>query len=279
MAIHQDDHGDFGGLHRNLLATGAAMGRRAAASRREVRRGGRRDAADWLRGATPTSPSATATDTRRRPPHRTAPPTCSSTCSRIPEETPAPILLTARTGQRAQHQRRGAQRHPLQLRRIERHRRRRPADGRPDDRFVVDVRAAGRTRGLSVALRPARPLLALLLRGHQPELPAWRSGGRRQRPGDVHLHFSRLLFGPLAAHSLRGVPEPPAATSVGNKVATSQIALPKDACDASTRRRATSRASVIWRRSRWRATLCSATARRSNSPPQSAALPAATRRR
>ena len=28
MAIHHDDHDDFGGLHRDLLATGAEIGRR-----------------------------------------------------------------------------------------------------------------------------------------------------------------------------------------------------------------------------------------------------------
>ena len=59
------------------------------------------------------------------------------------------------------------------------------------------------------------------------ELPPRRAGDRRRRAGDVHQHLPGVLLGALAAHPLRGVPEPgrgdrAAATSI----ATSQLALP-----------------------------------------------------
>ena len=40
---------------------------------------------------------------------------------------------------------------------------------------------------------------------HQPELPARRPGGRRERPRHVPVDLSRLLCRTLAAHSLRGL--------------------------------------------------------------------------
>ena len=43
--------------------------------------------------------------------------------------------------------------------------------------------------------------------------------------------FPACYSGPLAAHPLRGLPSLEAATDEANKIATSQIALPKDVCD------------------------------------------------
>ncbi len=83
-----------------------------------------------------------------------------------------------------------------------------PVDARPDDRLLVDVRAAGRTGRVPLALRPAGTLLAVLVWCHEPELPARRAGGRRQRRRDVHDDLPGLLCGPLAAHPLRGVSKP-----------------------------------------------------------------------
>ena len=54
----------------------------------------------------------------------------------------------------AQRERRRSQRHPIELRRPERHGRRRAAHDRADDRVGLDVRAAGRTRRVPLALRP-----------------------------------------------------------------------------------------------------------------------------
>ena len=60
---HHDDHDDFGGLHRDLLATGAVIGRR-----RWLRMAARLGSAVGTiqligcSGDTPTSPSATTAD-------------------------------------------------------------------------------------------------------------------------------------------------------------------------------------------------------------------------
>ena len=107
------------------------------------------------------------------------------------------------------------------------------------------LRAARRRRRLRLALRPRRQLLDVLRRRRRRELPARRAGDRRRRAGHVHQHLPGVLLGSLAAHPLRGVPEPGRqATSADNKVATSQLALPEDVCDVGLRHRAaTSRAS------------------------------------
>jgi protocatechuate 3,4-dioxygenase beta subunit len=90
-----DDHDDFGGLHRDLRATGAQIDRRG-----------------WLRmaaalsgalgavhltgcsGDSPTSPTATTPTppaTTTTPPTTTTTPPSTSTCSRVPEETAGPF--------------------------------------------------------------------------------------------------------------------------------------------------------------------------------------------
>ena len=110
--------------------------------------------------------------------------------------------------ERAERGGRRPRRHPLELRRAQRHGRRRAADGGADDRLGVDVRAARRTRRLHLALRPGGSLLALRLRPREPELPARRAAGGRERKGRVHHDLPRLLCRPLAAHPLRGLPQP-----------------------------------------------------------------------
>ena len=47
----------------------------------------------------------------------------------------------------------------------------------------------------------------------------------------VHQHLPRLLLGALAAHPLRGLPVVAAASDAGNRIATSQVALPQDICE------------------------------------------------
>ena len=70
-----------------------------------------------------------------------------------------------------------------------------------------------------MALRQGGTLLALLERRDEPELLARHPGDRREREGDVYvIHFE--VYPSLAA-----------STNVANKIATSQIALPKAACD------------------------------------------------
>ena len=88
------DHDDHGGLHRDLLATGAAIDRRGV-----LRLGARFGAvigALQLAGCgdTPTSPSATTTTaastTNTTAATTTSPVTSTSTCARVPQETEGP---------------------------------------------------------------------------------------------------------------------------------------------------------------------------------------------
>jgi protocatechuate 3,4-dioxygenase beta subunit len=86
-ALH-DDHDDFGGLHRDLLATGAAMDRRGLL-RLAARFGVAASALQLLGcgGSSPTSPSDTTTDTGTS----TSTGTGSGGCNtRIPQETAGP---------------------------------------------------------------------------------------------------------------------------------------------------------------------------------------------
>ena len=72
-------------------------------------------------------------------------------------------------------------------------------------------RTAPRSRRgrLRLALRPATATTRCTRRASaERELPARRPGGRRRRRRDVHEHLPGLLPGPLAAHPLRGLPEP-----------------------------------------------------------------------
>ena len=63
-------------------------------------------------------------------------------------------------------------------------------------------------RGVHVALRPGRAVLAVLPGRRRPELPAGSAGDGRQRRGHLHHDLPRVLLGPLAPHPLRGLPEP-----------------------------------------------------------------------
>ena len=54
--------------------------------------------------------------------------------------------------------------------------------------------AAGRRRGLHLALRPGRAVLPLLPGGHQRELPARGAGDRRQGQVTLHQHLPGLLL-------------------------------------------------------------------------------------
>ncbi|WP_372451953.1 intradiol ring-cleavage dioxygenase [Catellatospora tritici] len=97
----------------------------------------------------------------------------------------------------------------------------------------LSLRPAGRRGRVCLALRSRGPLLALLQRRHQPELPARHPGHQRVRHRHVHqrlpgcyagrwphIHFE--VFSSLAN----------ATTSNGPIVKTSQIALPKEVSQA-----------------------------------------------
>ena len=86
---HHDDHDDFGGLRRDLVATGAALNRRGI-----LRLGARFGAAFGALqlagcGSSPTAPTATTTAPPAVTTTTTTPPS-SATCARVPEETAGP---------------------------------------------------------------------------------------------------------------------------------------------------------------------------------------------
>ena len=84
MASHQD-HDDFGGLHRDLLATGAAMDRRGL-FRMAAQLGAGIGAFSLIGcGSATTAPSTTNN------PSTPTTPTTGGACSRVPEETAGPF--------------------------------------------------------------------------------------------------------------------------------------------------------------------------------------------
>lgn len=97
MSIHHDDHhDDYGGLYRDLRATGAAIDRRGV-----LRLGARFGAAVGALqlvgcGDSPTSPSATTTTSTTAT--TTTPASSTGTCSRIPSETEGPYPADGTNG-------------------------------------------------------------------------------------------------------------------------------------------------------------------------------------
>ena len=229
MLQHQlDDHADFGGLHRDLAATKTQLNRRGLirmAARLGLGVGGLQ-----LLGCdkdTPTSPSTTASTTTA-----TTTPLPSGTCSRVPQETAGPYPGDGSNGPSV-----------LGLSGVVRSDIRSSfgglsgsADGVPLTLVLTLVSAttceplAGRAVYVWHCDRPGRYSLYSagvtnqnFLRGVQQADANGRVTFQTIFPGCYagrwpHIHFE--VFPDLAA-----------AASVVDKVATSQIALPKDACD------------------------------------------------
>lgn len=100
MSEHHE-HDDFGGLHRDLRATGAVIDRRGLL-RLAATFGGAVGALQLIgcSSDTPTSPTTTPTPTTTAtstPPTATTP-TTGATCSRIPEETAGPFPANGSNG-------------------------------------------------------------------------------------------------------------------------------------------------------------------------------------
>ena len=134
---------------------------------------------------------------------------------------------------RAHPERRRPQGHPVELRVVV-GRRRRAFRSRSSlaHRGRRRLRAARRRGRLRLALRPGRQLLALLAGRGERELPARRPGRRRRRRRDVRRASSRPATRAAGRTSTsRSIPSLETATDEANKIATSQIALPKDVCD------------------------------------------------
>ena len=149
-----------------------------------------RDASPARRRRPPPPPPATrpARSSRRRPPARSR-----ATAPTAPTSSLRPASSAA-TSARASGRRRPSPRAS----------RSRSASPSRTGR----LRAAGRRRGLRLALRSRWQLLDVLAGGRVRELPARRPGRRRRRGRRVRLHLPGCVPGPLAAHPLRGLPEP-----------------------------------------------------------------------
>ena len=229
----EKDHDDFGGLHRDLVSTGAVMDRRNL-----LRLAGRFGAGVGVLqmlgcGDTPTSPSATTTADTTTTTATTTPPASGATCSRIPQETAGPYPGDGSNG-------------PTVL----------SATGvvRQDIRTSfagLSGTAAGIPLTIELTLVSATSCAALAGRAvylwqcdREGRYSLYTSGVTNQNylrgvqetdangrlsflsvfPGCYagrwpHIHFE--VFSTLAS-----------ATNVANKIATSQIALPKTANDA-----------------------------------------------
>lgn len=233
---HDSAHDDFGGLHRDLTATGLVINRRRLLGW-GMRLGAAGAAASTLNlvgcgGDSPTSASATTATTTTPPTTTTVPPTTGASCSRIPEETAGPFpgdgsngptVLSASGVVRSDIRSSFAGLSGT-------------ADGVPLTLVLTIVSSstcaplAGRAVYLWHCDRPGRYSLYSsgvtnqnYLRGVQEADANGRVTFTTIFPGCYsgrwpHIHFE--VFPSLAV-----------ATNVANKTATSQIALPKAACD------------------------------------------------
>ena len=225
---HHNDHDDHGGLHRDLLATGAVMDRRGL-FRLAARLGAGVGALQLLGcgGSSPTTPSTTDTGSGTIPGSGT-----NSTCSLIPNETAGPYPGDSSNGPNV-----------LNLTGVARQDIRTSfaglsgtADGVPLSIVlsIVSTSTCAPLAGYAVYLwhcdRLGRYSLYSsgvtnqnYLRGVQEADASGKVTFTSIFPGCYsgrwpHIHFE--VYRSLSA-----------ATSVSNKIATSQIALPKSACD------------------------------------------------
>ncbi|HEY7499212.1 MAG TPA: intradiol ring-cleavage dioxygenase [Vicinamibacterales bacterium] len=219
-----DDHDDYGGLQRDLRATGAAMDRRGLL-RLAARFGVGAGALQLIGcGASPTSPTETSTGTTG---------TTGSTCSaRIPEETQGPYPGDGSNGPSV-----------LGLTGVVRSDIRSSfaglsgsADGAPLTLALTIVSAStcaplsGRAVYVWHCDRPGRYSLYSSGVTNQNYLR-----GVQEADGSGRVTFTTIFPGCYAGRwphiHFEIYPSPSAATNAANKVATSQLALPKAACD------------------------------------------------
>ena len=98
MSEHHE-HDDFGGLHRDLRATGTVINRRGLL-RLAATFGGAVGALQLIgcSSDTPTSPTTTPAPTATTTPPTATTPTTGATCSRVPEETAGPFPANGSNG-------------------------------------------------------------------------------------------------------------------------------------------------------------------------------------
>ena len=163
--------------------------------------------------AAPERGSSSSKAPRRRPPPRPPMrrPAAITSCSQIPDETAGPFPADGTNGPNILTEN-GVVRRDITLE----HRlgvgrgRGRAADGQPHDRRQRQrVRGAARCGRLHLALRPGRRVLDVLAGRRRTRTTCaacrWPTPTARVT---LHHHLPRGLLGPLAAHPLRGVPEP-----------------------------------------------------------------------
>lgn len=220
---HDDDHDDHGGLHRDLLATGRTLDRRAML--RATASVGVGFGALQLFGCAADSVTASTSES-------TTPVTNSGTCSRIPEETAGPYPGDGSNGANVLNQT-GVVRNDIRSSFAGLSG---SAAGIPltINLTIVSAASCSPLSGYAVYLWHCdrAGLYSLYssgvtnqnyLRGVQQADASGRLSFTSIFPGCYagrwpHIHFE--VFRTLAA-----------ATSVSNKIATSQIALPKASCD------------------------------------------------
>ena len=204
MATH-DHHDDFGGLQRDLLATGAAMDRRGLLRyRRALRRRSRRASAARLRGRARPRPSdhyGNATVTTGTTGEHVQPDSRGDAGPFPGDGSNGPNVLNAT--------RRRPQRHPSSFAGLSAAR---PTACRSTIVLtIVSASTCAPLAGRAVYLWHCDRLgrYSLYSSGRdEPELPARHAGGRRERKVTFHVDLPGLLRGPLAAHPLRGVSQP-----------------------------------------------------------------------
>ena len=222
-----NDHDDFGGLQRDLLATGAAMDRRGL-FRMAAKFGGAVGAFQLLGcGGTPTQPGSTTTTTTTT---TTTPATGS--CSRVPEETPGPYPGDGSNGPNVLNAS-GIVRSDIRssfagLSGV--------ADGvtLTIELTIVSASTCAPLAGRAVYLwhcdRPGRYSLYSQGVTNQNYLR-----GTQEADANGKVSFTSIFPGCYAGRwphiHFEVYPSLASATSVANRAATSQIALPKATCD------------------------------------------------
>ena len=227
---HRDDHDDMGGLHRDLAATGAVMDRRGML-RLAARFGVGAGMLQMLGcgGSTPTSPTTSSTASETTTPTGG---TTGSTCSAIPQETAGPYPGDGSNGPNV-----------LSLTGVVRSDIRSSfaglngvADGIPLNIVltIVSKSTCSPLAGQAVYLwhcdRPGRYSLYTAGVTNQNFLR-----GVQAADANGQVTFTSIFPGCYAGRwphiHFEVYPSLSAATNVANKIATSQIALPKAASD------------------------------------------------
>jgi protocatechuate 3,4-dioxygenase beta subunit len=231
-----DDHDDFGGLHRDLLATGAQMDRRRVL--RLARSFGAGLGALQLLGCgkSPTSPTdATSTSSTTSTTTTTTTTTTGSTsgaCSRIPQETAGPYPGDGSNGPNV-----------LSLTGVVREDIRSSFSGLSGTADGVPLSIVLTIVSSSTCSPLAGQAVYLWHCDRQGRYSLYSSGvtnqnylrGVQEADANGRVTFTSIFPGCYAGRwphiHFEVYPSLSAATNVANKTATSQIALPKSACD------------------------------------------------